>query len=91
MNVLTTEHKNLSSNPTKNDRAVTTSLFPLNLTIDTITRLHFYSKQVLPKTLYNFRLIATVYQAYSKDFLISPTYMMGHKSCTTELLVCEVW
>ena len=23
MNVLTTEHKNLSSNPTKNDRAVT--------------------------------------------------------------------
>ena len=25
MNVLTTEHKNLSSNPTKNDRAVTGS------------------------------------------------------------------
>ena len=27
MNVLTTEHKNLSSNPTKNDRAVTVTLF----------------------------------------------------------------
>ena len=26
MNVLTTEHKNLSSNPTKNDRAVTTGI-----------------------------------------------------------------
>ena len=25
MNVLTTEHKNLSSNPTKNDRAVTSN------------------------------------------------------------------